>query len=123
MKPQDIPLHFDQRDIEAVSAVIGTPPGGGDPWLYAQTRASKIFQDLLAKHQPITEYLGGRPMDTDISTGELHPAFRGLGVVFELKAPSTIPGTINLVGAGGVAISEDVTVIAKFWCAASAVSR
>ena len=123
MKPNDIPLQFDQRDIEAVSAIIGTPPGGGDPWVYAQTRAVKIFQDLLVRHQPITEYLGGRPMDTDISTGELHPAFRGLGVVFELKAPGTIPGTINLVAPGGVAITEGVTVIAKFWCAASAVLR
>ena len=114
-------LCFDKRDKKAVEQLLGDPPGGGDAWEYACQRARTIFARLLEKHQSMTDYLGGRPMDTDISSGELHAAFRGLGVVFELNGPSSVPGTIGVVGAHGVALPKNVDVLVRFWCIASAI--
>lgn len=115
-------LDFDDRDREGVAKALEPFADviDQDPWLFAQSLAQERFEELLAKDQPMTTYLGGKPLDSGIVNGVLHPLYRGLGVIFVLTEPSSL-------GAGAESVSQvwdaptrpEQNVRAKFWISAA----
>lgn len=116
-------LRFDVNDEPGVKTAIGARVHPKDPWTFACGLARKCFDELLIEEQPMTDYLGGRPLDSAITNGVLHPLYKGLGVVFVVGQPSGIEGGIGVRRVADVAIGADNYVIAKFWCAATAIHR
>lgn len=119
-------LVFDERDRDGV--LLALQPFGeiisDDPWEYAKSLARRCFADLLAQNRPITDYLGGKPLDSNIGDGVLHPIYRGVGVVFVLTEPSSLgPGAATVSHVNDLPVNDEQSVMAKFWISATAPGR
>ena len=78
------PLSFDERDKKAVIAHLTPSLEGENAWEFACEKAQAVFNTILKEQQSITDYLGGKPLDSTIENGVLHIIYKGLGVVFVL---------------------------------------
>ena len=115
-------LDFDDRDREGVAKALEpfSDVIDGDPWLFAQSLAQKQFETLLAKDLPMTTYLGGKPVDSGVANGVLHPLYRGLGVIFMLTEPSSLSvGVESVSHVWDAPIRPEQKVRAKFWISAA----
>lgn len=117
-------LGFDDRDREGVTKALEpfSHVLDEDPWMFAQARAQECFADLLAGNQSLTSYLGGKPLDSSIANGVLHPLYRGLGVIFMLTEPSTLgAGAESVSHVWDAPVRAEQGVKAKFWISAAAL--